>query len=107
MRSNCDITLFHLRDDKESFDVVYFPKVYAYFKKKTSKSGIKQKGFYLADSIVVRIPYKKELDVALGDYICLGRSKNKSPDRADDFKITEICDNRNSTTPHYRLSCGG
>ena len=104
MKTNCGITLFHYN---ENFDAVYFPKVYAYFKEKISKSGIKQRGFYLSNSCIIRIPGKKEINLELGDYIAIGKSDRKIPDRANDLKITEICDNRQSSSPHIRISCGG
>ena len=107
MKTNCGITLFHYNEDTETFEVSYFPKAYAYFKDKISKSGIKQRGFYLSSSCIVRIPVKKEIVVSLGDYVAMGKSYGKVPDRKNDLKITEICDNRHSGSPHIRLSCGG
>lgn len=107
MRTNCAITLFHFNEDTETFDTFYFPKVYAYSKEKISKNGIKQRGFYLSNSAIIRIPCKKEIDVSLGDYVAMGKSNKKVPDRANDLKIIEICDNRRSSAPHIRLSCGG
>lgn len=107
MKTNCGITLFHYNEDTEAFEETYFPKAYAYFKEKLSKSGIKQRGFYLSNSCIIRIPGKKEIDISLGDYVAMGKSYRKAPDRAEDLKIIEICDNRHSGSPHIRISCGG
>ena len=107
MRTNCGITLFHFDENEQKFVSSYFPKAYAYFKESISKSGIKQKGFYLSNNCIVRIPLKKEIKVMLGDYVAMGKISRDNPEPGEDLKVVEICNNKNCRSPHIRLSCGG
>ncbi len=107
MRSNGDVTLFHFDEASESFKVAYFPNVHISYKQVVSKSGIKQKGFYAADRGIVRIPTVEKIEVAVGDYVHLGRCNSEMPDRANDLKITQVSDNRVGSLPHFKISCGG
>ena len=107
MRINGDITLFHYDEEREKFERFYFENVYVNFKQALSKSGIKQKGFYSADKAIVRIPTKGTIFASVGDYISMGRDTKDTPDRLSSLKITELSDNRQGTSPHYKIVCGG
>lgn len=107
MTGNTVITLWHFDEDTGNVSRKVFRKVYCDFKAKISKNGIKQKGFYASDSVVIRIPTDRKIDVFPGDYVRMGEFIEDTPDRTRAMKVIEVSDNRRGGAPHWRLSCGG
>ena len=107
MQASFNITIWHFDDDKEEYSRQVICGVYVDGVKKIAKNGIKQKGFFDAKTLRVRIPARKDIFVFLGDYVRVGKYDEDAPDKVHCFKVNEIKDNRRGGQPHWRISCGG
>lgn len=107
MQVNSNITIWHFDDDKEAYSSKIICGVYADEIKKIAKNGIKQKGFFDAKTLRVRIPTTEDICVFPGDYVRVGKYDEAAPEKMHCFKVNEIKDNRRGGQPHWRISCGG
>lgn len=107
MKAERTITIWQFNEDSQTFVKCVFKNAHLHIRRKVAKSGIKEKGFHLSSTTVVRIPTRDNIDVACGDYITCGEHHGCEPDYSDAFKVTEICDNRRGYSPHWKISCGG
>ena len=106
LRTNSVVTIWHF-DDSDTPKRRVFKNVHLDFTHRIDKNGIKQKGFFCADSAIVRIPTVEEIDAVPGDYICIGESLDEFPLADGSLKIVEVKDNRRGGQKHCRISCGG
>ena len=94
---NC-VTLWH------NGEISVLPLISVRVSSAIDKNGIKQRGFFAENICTLRIFAEKELDIAAGDYLRLGKHTGNA-DRNADFKVMKIYNNLRGTTPHYRLVC--
>lgn len=107
MKADSCVTVWSLKENPDAPPRKVFRKVYVDFSDKISKNGIKQRGFFNASTMTVRIPTEAEIGVFSGDYLCIGECLDQFPSFENALKITEVKDNRRGSQKHWRISCGG
>lgn len=107
MQANSKITVWHFDEDSQEYSRRNICGVYVDITERISKNGIKQKGFFDAKILRVRIPTTKEISVCPGDYVRVGVHNEDEPKKMFCFKVNEVKDNRRGGQPHWRISCGG
>ena len=107
MKADSVVTVWLLADNPDSPTRKVIKGVHVDFLNRIPKNGIKQRGFFNADTARVRIPTEAEIGVVPGDYLCIGQCDDAFPDFEKALKITEVKDNRQGGQKHWRISCGG
>ncbi len=100
------ITIWHFDREKDLWEKQVFSNVSVAKSDKISKNGIKQKGFYSHDNMIIRIPTEAFIDVLPGDFVMMGKTLENIPQRELLDKIIEVRDNRRGLVPHFKLVCG-
>ena len=104
MTTNGSITVWHYDDVNECYTKKKFIGVSMQNVQKSSTAL--GKGTRTEVRVCkIRIPTTAKVELHLGDYVRIGLSSDKEPERGCDMVITEIADNRRGTNPHWRVLC--
>ena len=104
MTTNRSITVWHYDDENECYIKKIFSSVSMHNVQKSSTAI--GKGTRTETRVCkIRIPIMTDAGLCLGDYVRIGASADKAPERGCDMVITEIADNRRGANPHWRVLC--
>ncbi len=100
MKTNNQITIWHLTDEETG---VYSRQSFTVYAHKVTAVSSVNKNNTRDNKVTVRIPTNRDIKVELGDCVFFGISHSLHPERAKNFKVTEISDNRIGANPHWKL----
>ena len=100
MTTNNQITVWHLTDEESG---AYSRQSFTVWSHKVVAESANSKNVTRDNKITVRIPTSSDIGVEIGDYVCFGIRRNSYPNRATDFKIASVSDNRIGANPHWKL----
>ena len=98
MTTNKIVTLFHFFESSEEYIKVFSgnASVYCYHRITTDDNGVKNN-----NTIKIRIPGTKFINVSNGDYICIGFASELIKEKC--HKVIGVSDNRRGMNPHIRI----
>ena len=102
MITNGGITVYHYNDEKEMYEIAFYPRASIYKGKRVTVRGT---GFVDDSFLRIRVPTTEDIAIKTDDYVYIG--KTDAPlDRNACMKVLGFGDNRRGFLPHWRIECG-
>lgn len=102
MLTNSSAVLYHYDEKAQNWVRSFFPCAFVF---QFSDSSVHSGDFSQSNRAVVRIPDHAKTDIAIGDYLLIGKSSGETPDTNLCFKVTAFTKNTFGTSPHLKIIC--
>lgn len=99
MTTNGSVTIWHWDEETEEYTPIVFYAAHIYNETRTDASD---GGFVGDNTCKVRIPTNYPINISTDDYIYIGVARG-SISKNECLKVVAFCDNRESTSPHWRI----